>query len=79
MDIIRRFRKRALLKELKKWDDLMASYIDKIAGVDEEINETHKNNTIHITRLNQLKTDYEDAYNMTRTEAMRIREELKNI
>ena len=79
MDIIRRFKKRALLNELKKWNDLMAVYIDKIAEVTDEIEETNKKNNIHITRLTQLKTDYEDAYNMSRIEAMRIREELNKI
>ena len=77
-NFIRRLRKKALLKELKTWTDLMKEYIEQIGGLDDAL-EMHKSelDKVDKTRLNQLKKSYQDAYNNANKEAELIRKELE--
>lgn len=77
-NFIRRLRKKALLKELKTWTDLMREYIEQIGNLDDAL-EMHKSelDKVDKTRLNQLKKSYQDAYNNANKEAELIRKELE--
>lgn len=77
-NFIRRLRKKALLKELKTWTDLMREYIEQISELDELIKK-HENelDKMEKARLNQLKKNYQDAYNNANREAEQIRKELE--
>lgn len=77
-NFIRRIRKKALLKELKTWTDLMREYIEQISELDELIKK-HENelDKMEKARLNQLKKNYQDAYNNANREAEQIRKELE--
>jgi predicted nucleic acid-binding Zn-ribbon protein len=77
-NFIRRIRKKALLKELKTWTDLMREYIEQISELDELIKK-HENelDKMEKARLNQLKKNYQDAYNNANREAEQIRKEME--
>ena len=78
-NFIRRLRKKALLKELKVWTDLMKSYDAEITSIDNVIDEKGKNELTKMqeARLKQLKNSYLEAYNNAKMEAERITKQMK--
>ena len=78
-NFIRRLRKKALLKELKVWTDLMKFYDAEVTSIDNVIDEKGKNELTKMqeARLKQLKSSYLEAYNNAKMEAERITKQMK--
>lgn len=79
-NFFRRLKKKALLKELKIWTDLMEEYNEEIVCIDKTIEED-KDNLFkqEESRLKQLKAQHLEAYNNAKLEAERITKELKSL
>ena len=76
-DFIRKLKKKALLKELKSWSEIMIEYDKLIRQIDDSIEQQTGLSKVEVTRLKQLKSNYLDSYNQALLEAEIIRNKLK--